>query len=50
MQKKRDASDNLLADLRRFPQRIRPVTRAIHALGLKVGIYGCNLRRVCGQR
>lgn len=40
MKKKRDASGNLQADPRRFPQGIRPVARALHALGLKVGIYG----------
>ncbi len=39
MQKKRDASGNLVADPHRFPQGVRAVARSIHALGLKVGIY-----------
>jgi alpha-galactosidase len=40
MQKKRDNNGSLQADPQRFPEGIRPVAQAIHALGLKVGIYG----------
>jgi alpha-galactosidase len=40
MQKKRDDNGSLQADPQRFPRGIRPVAKAIHALGLKVGIYG----------
>ena len=40
MQKTRDNNGNLQADPKRFPRGIRPVAQAIHALGLKVGIYG----------
>ena len=40
MQKKRDNKGSLQADPQRFPEGIRPVAQAIHALGLKVGIYG----------
>ncbi len=40
MQKKRDAAGNLQANPQMFPQGIKPVAQAIHALGLEVGIYG----------
>ena len=40
MQKKRDAAGNLQANPRMFPQGTKPVARAIHVLGLEVGIYG----------
>jgi alpha-galactosidase len=40
MQKKRDNNGGLQADPQRFPDGIGPVAQAIHALGLKVGIYG----------
>jgi alpha-galactosidase len=40
MQKTRDKDGNLQADPERFPDGIRPVAQAIHALGLKVGVYG----------
>ncbi|MCL5006155.1 MAG: ricin-type beta-trefoil lectin domain protein [Acidobacteria bacterium] len=39
MQKDRDASGNLQANPQRFPQGMKPVAQAIHALGLKFGIY-----------
>lgn len=39
MQKQRDAAGNLQVDPARFPQGMKPVADAIHALGLKFGIY-----------
>ncbi len=39
MQKDRDAAGNLQVSRQRFPQGIEPVARAIHALGLRFGIY-----------
>ncbi len=39
MQKDRDARGNLQADPQRFPQGIEPIAKAIHAMGLKFGIY-----------
>ena len=39
MQKDRDAQGNLQADPQRFPQGMKPVAQAIHAMGLKFGIY-----------
>lgn len=39
MQKDRDASGNLQANPQRFPQGMKPVAQALHALGLKFGIY-----------
>ena len=49
MQKDRDASGNLQADPQRFPQGIEPVARAIHALGLKFGIYEDAGFATCGR-
>ena len=39
MQKDRDAHGDLQADPQRFPQGIRQVSRSIHDLGLRFGIY-----------
>ncbi len=39
MQKTRNAQDNLQADPQRFPDGMKPVAEAVHALGLKFGIY-----------
>ncbi len=39
MQKGRDAAGNLQADPQRFPQGMKPVADAVHAMGLKFGIY-----------
>ena len=39
MQKDRDASGNLQANPQRLPHGVEPVARAIHALGLRFGIY-----------
>jgi alpha-galactosidase len=39
MQKSRDKSGNLQADPQKFPHGIKPVIKAVHALGLKFGIY-----------
>jgi alpha-galactosidase len=39
MQKDRDAQGNLQPDPRRFPQGMKSVVQAVHALGLKFGIY-----------
>ncbi len=48
MQKDRDASGNLQADAQRFPQGMRPVAQAVHALGLKFGIYEDSGAATCG--
>jgi len=48
MQKDRDASGNLQADPERFPQGIKPVAQAVHALGLKFGIYEDAGHATCG--
>lgn len=39
MQKDRDNAGNLQPNPQKFPHGIRPVIRAVHALGLKFGIY-----------
>jgi alpha-galactosidase len=39
MQRDRDNSGNLQPDMQRFPQGIKPVAEAVHAMGLKFGIY-----------
>ncbi|MGH9407270.1 MAG: ricin-type beta-trefoil lectin domain protein [Terriglobia bacterium] len=49
MQRDRDASGNLQADPQRFPQGIKPVSDAIHALGLKFGIYEDSGSFTCGR-
>ena len=48
MQKDRDASGNLQPDPQRFPQGIKPIAQAIHALGLKFGIYEDAGYATCG--
>ncbi|MGC2160885.1 MAG: ricin-type beta-trefoil lectin domain protein [Silvibacterium sp.] len=48
MQKDRDAHGNLQADPQRFPQGIKPVAQAVHALGLKFGIYEDAGYETCG--
>jgi alpha-galactosidase len=49
MQKDRDASGDLQADPQRFPQGIQPVAQAVHALGLKFGIYEDAGSATCGR-
>lgn len=49
MQKTRDAQGNLQPDLSRFPHGIKPVADAVHALGLKFGIYEDSGYETCGQ-
>jgi alpha-galactosidase len=49
MSKDRDAQGNLQADPQRFPQGMRPVADAIHALGLKFGIYEDSGSMTCGK-
>lgn len=48
MQKDRDASGNLQPDPQRFPQGIKPIAQAVHALGLKFGIYEDAGYATCG--
>lgn len=48
MQKDRDAHGNLQADPHRFPHGIKPVADAVHALGLKFGIYEDAGYSTCG--
>jgi len=48
MQKHRDPSGDLQADPQRFPQGIPAVAQAIHALGLKFGIYEDAGFATCG--
>ncbi len=48
MQKDRDAQGNLQVDPRRFPQGMKPVAEAVHALGLKFGIYEDAGYETCG--
>lgn len=48
MLKSRDRRGDLQADPRRFPDGIRPVAAAIHALGLKFGIYEDAGYATCG--
>jgi alpha-galactosidase len=48
MLKERDSHGKLQPDPRRFPQGIRPVAAAIHALGLRFGIYEDAGYATCG--
>src|SRR5579883_2239241 len=48
MLKSRDARGNLQADPRRFPDGMRAVAAAVHALGLKFGIYEDAGYATCG--
>lgn len=48
MQKDRDASGNLQVDPQRFPQGMKPIAQAVHALGLKFGIYEDSGYATCG--
>ncbi|MEO6829148.1 MAG: ricin-type beta-trefoil lectin domain protein [Acidobacteriaceae bacterium] len=48
MQKDRDAQGNLQPDLQRFPHGIQPVAEAVHAMGLKFGIYEDAGYATCG--
>ena len=48
MQKDRDAEGDLKEDPQRFPQGIKPVVQAVHALGLKLGIYEDAGYETCG--
>ena len=49
MQKTRDSQGNLQPDPRLFPQGMQPVAAAIHALGLKFGIYEDAGSETCGR-
>jgi alpha-galactosidase len=49
MQKTRDSQGNLQPDPRLFPQGMKPVATAIHALGLKFGIYEDAGSETCGR-
>lgn len=49
MQKNRNAAGDLQVDHERFPQGIRPVAQAIHAMGLKFGIYEDAGFATCGR-
>ena len=48
MQKDRDANGNLQADPARFPNGMKPVAQAVHAMGLKFGIYEDSGSTTCG--
>jgi alpha-galactosidase len=48
MLKDRDSRGNLQPDPRRFPHGMRPVAAAIHALGLRFGIYEDAGPATCG--
>lgn len=48
MLKQRNGAGNLQPDPRRFPQGMRPVAAAIHALGLRFGIYEDAGYETCG--
>jgi len=48
MQKDRDAEGNLQVDPGRFPKGMKPVADAVHALGLKFGIYEDSGWETCG--
>jgi len=48
MLKTRDSRGNLQPDPRRFPNGIQPVVQAVHALGLKFGIYEDAGSETCG--
>lgn len=49
MQKTRDSQGNLQADTTRFPSGMKPVVQAVHALGLKFGIYEDAGYETCGR-
>ena len=49
MAKTRDAEGNLQADAERFPHNMKPVADAIHAMGLKFGIYEDAGSETCGK-
>jgi alpha-galactosidase len=49
MRKDRDAQGNLQADPQRFPQGVKPVADAVHALGLNFGIYEDAGSTTCGK-
>jgi alpha-galactosidase len=49
MQTKRDASGNLQVNPQRFPHGMKPVVEAVHALGLKFGIYEDAGYATCGE-
>jgi alpha-galactosidase len=49
MQKDRDAHGDLQVDPTRFPHGMKPVAQAIHALGLKFGIYEDAGYETCGK-
>jgi len=49
MQKSRDSDGNLQADPRRFPHGMKSVAQAVHALGLKFGIYEDAGYETCGR-
>ena len=48
MQKDRDANGDLQPDPMRFPHGVKPVAQAVHALGLKFGIYEDAGYETCG--
>lgn len=48
MQKTRDAKGDLQADPGRFPDGMKSVAKAVHALGLKFGIYEDSGFATCG--
>jgi alpha-galactosidase len=48
MQKDRDVEGNLQADPHRFPHGVKAVADAVHALGLKFGIYEDSGYATCG--
>lgn len=48
MQRDRDANGGLQVDLQRFPHGVKPVANAIHAMGLKFGIYEDSGYATCG--
>ena len=48
MQKDRDGDGNLQVDPARFPHGMKPIADAVHALGLKFGIYEDSGYMTCG--
>lgn len=49
MLKDRDAAGNLQVDPQRFPHGMKPIADAVHALGLKFGIYEDAGYLTCGK-
>jgi alpha-galactosidase len=49
MQKDRDAKGDLQVDPQRFPQGMKPIAEAVHAMGLKFGIYEDAGYETCGK-